>query len=355
MHPEAVRWSDDGRAVDILDQTALPEREVRLRLESIEEVTHAVRSLQVRGAPAIGVTAALGLALEAARTTTLDAGAFVENFKDAADRLRATRPTAVNLPWAIGRMLACADAHRGEPNGVIACKLYGEATRVLEEDRSMCRAIGEHGAILIPAQANVLTHCNAGALATAGMGTALAPVYAAIARGAHVHVFADETRPLLQGSRITAWELQRAGIEVTVIADSVAASLFRDGRIDLVLVGADRIAANGDVVNKVGTYALAVLARYHGVPFFVAAPGSTIDPASPDGAQIPIEMRDGDEVRRGFGRLTAPADVPVYSPAFDMTPADLVTAIITETGVLRAPYAQSLRAAYPARWPESAL
>lgn len=343
MYPEAVRWSDDGRAVDILDQTALPEREERLRLERLDDVAHAIRTLQVRGAPAIGVTAALGLALEAAGTTALATSDFHANLARAAEVLRATRPTAVNLPWAIDRILACADAHHDQPSGVIACKLYGEATRILEEDRAMCRAIGEHGVSLIADGASVLTHCNAGALATSGMGTALAPVYVAHERGQRVRVFSCETRPLLQGSRITAWELQRAGIDVTVIADSVAASLFRDGRIDLVIVGADRIAANGDTVNKVGTYALAVLARHHGVPFYVAAPGSTVDPATPDGPAIPIEERDPDEVRRGFGRLTAPAEVPVFSPAFDMTPADFITAIITEAGVLQPPFAASLR------------
>jgi len=346
MYPEAVRWSDDGRAVDILDQAALPERETRLRLETIDQIAHAIRTLQVRGAPAIGVTAALGLALEAARTTSFAPDAFHENFARAAELLRATRPTAVNLPWAIDRMLACAAAHRTESCGVIACKLYGEATSILEEDRAMCRAIGEHGSALLHDGATVLTHCNAGALATAGMGTALAPVYVAHERGKTARVISCETRPLLQGSRITAWELRRAGIDVTVIADSVAASVMRDRRIDAVLVGADRIAANGDVVNKIGTYALAVLARHHGIPFYVAAPRSTIDAATADGAAIPIEMRDGEEVRRGFGRLTAPAEVPVFSPAFDMTPAEFITAIITEAGVLRPPYPQSIREVY---------
>lgn len=336
-YPETVRWADDGRAVDILDQTRLPGEEVRLRLESAEALAEAIRTLRVRGAPAIGVAAAMGLALEAARHTSLEAAPFREKLHATIDLLAATRPTAVNLFWALERMKALADGLAGEAPGVVACKLWGEATAIREEDRAMCRSIGEHGLALLPEkeELRILTHCNAGALATAGMGTALAPVYLAHAAGRRVHVYADETRPLLQGSRITAWELSRAGIEVTLVADSVAAFLMQQGRIDLVITGADRIAANGDVANKIGTYGLAVSARHHGVPFYVAAPWSTVDLSLATGAEIPIEERDPDEVRRGFGRLTAPEQVPVYAPAFDVTPAELVTAIVTDRGVFK--------------------
>jgi methylthioribose-1-phosphate isomerase len=221
--------------------------------------------------------------------------------------------------------------------------MHEEATRILLEDREMCRLIGEHALALMPHDRAILTHCNAGALATAGIGTALAPIYTAAAAGAPVMVFASETRPLLQGSRLTAWELERAGIDVTLIPDSVAAVLMSQGRIGIVIVGADRIAATGDVANKIGTYGLAVLARHHGIPFYVAAPVTTIDLSTATGADIPIEVRDPDEVRRGFGRLTAPADVPVFTPAFDVTPAELVTAIVTDRGVVVPPYQAGLR------------
>jgi methylthioribose-1-phosphate isomerase len=335
-YPEAVRWSDDGRAVDVLDQTLLPEREVRLQLESIDAVGDAIRRLAVRGAPAIGIAAAMGIAVDAAAHTKLDKAAFMRRLEQSVGLLRSTRPTAVNLFWALERMQRYAQAH-ADTHGVpeIACKLYGEATSILDEDRKMCRAIGEHGLSIMPENARVLTHCNAGALATGGMGTALAPIYMAHESGRSVKVFADETRPLLQGSRLTVWELTRAGIDVTLIPDVVAASLMQQGRIDLVLVGADRIAANGDVANKIGTYGLAVLAHHHGIPFYVAAPSSTIDRATASGADIVIEERDADEVRRGFGVLTAPADAKVYAPAFDVTPAELITGIITDRGILR--------------------
>jgi methylthioribose-1-phosphate isomerase len=335
-YPEAVRWSADGRAVDVLDQTLLPEREVRVQLHTIDDVADAIRRLAVRGAPAIGIAAAMGLALDAAAHTKLDKDAFMHRLDESAARLRSTRPTAVNLFWALERMRAYAHAQaQAHAAPEIACKLYGEATSILEEDRQMCRAIGEHGLSIMPDNARVLTHCNAGALATGGMGTALAPVYMAHESGRSVKVYADETRPLLQGSRLTVWELKRAGIDVTLIPDVVAASLMKQGGIDLVLVGADRIAANGDVANNIGTYALAVLARHHGIPFYVAAPSSTIDRATASGADIVIEERDADEVRRGFGVLTAPADAKVYAPAFDVTPAELITGIITDRGIIR--------------------
>ena len=339
--PEAIRWSADGRAVDIIDQTQLPEREVRLQLADVDAVADAIRRLAVRGAPAIGIAAALGLALDAAAHTKLDKENFLQRVEQSAALLRNTRPTAVNLFWAVERMRQRAhELAREHAVAEIACKLYGEATQILEEDRAMCRAIGEHGLSIIPEHARVLTHCNAGALATGGMGTALAPIYLAHEVGRDVKVYADETRPLLQGSRLTVWELQRAGIDVTLIPDVVAGSLMKKGEIDLVIVGADRIAANGDVANKIGTYPLAVLAKHHDIPFYVAAPSSTVDRSTPSGDEIIIEERDADEVRRGFGVLTAPADARVLSPAFDVTPAELITAVITDRGVLRPPFTE---------------
>jgi len=339
-YPETLRWAPDGRAVEIIDQTHLPEAEVHLRLETAEQMVEAIQALRVRGAPAIGVAAALMLALDAAEHLSITSAALRARIAATAALLGAARPTAVNLAWAVERMRALTDAlPRETPPDAIAEKLRAEADAIFAEDRAMCRKLGEYGLGLLPQDPlTVLTHCNAGALATAGMGTALAPLYLAHAAGRRVRVFADETRPLLQGSRITAWELQRAGIEVTVLTDNAAASLLRRERIDAVLVGADRIAANGDVANKIGTYPLAVLARRHGVPFYVLAPTSTVDPATPDGAAIPIEERGAVEIRRGFGRLTAPEDVPTYSPAFDVTPADLVDAIVTDRGVHYPPY-----------------
>jgi methylthioribose-1-phosphate isomerase len=302
-------------------------------------VADAIRALRVRGAPAIGIAASMGLALEMAKNTARARPDFLRHLDASYALLLDTRPTAVNLRWALDRLRRLADSLGDAPNGVIACKLWGEATAILEEDRAMCQRIGEHALSLIPEpEARVLTHCNAGALATAGIGTALAPLYLAHGAGRRVRVFVDETRPLLQGSRLTAWELSRAGIDVTLVPDSAPAVLMQQKMIDMVIVGADRIAANGDVANKLGTYGLAVLARQHGVPFYVAAPTSTIDPYTPTGVAIPIEQRDADEVRRGFGKLTAPADATVFAPAFDVTPASLITAIVTDRGILRPPF-----------------
>ncbi|MBI4543821.1 MAG: S-methyl-5-thioribose-1-phosphate isomerase [Gemmatimonadetes bacterium] len=346
-YPEAVRWADDGRALDVLDQTRLPEAEVRLRLETAEQVAEAIRAMRVRGAPAIGIAAAMGLALELARHTGLALPEFRLKLEQTCGLLADTRPTAVNLFWALERMRRLAASLEDSSPGVVACRLHGEASAILQEDRAMCRRIGQHGLALLPPEGvvGVLTHCNAGALATGGMGTALAPVYLARAQGRALRVYAGETRPMLQGSRLTVWELQRAGVDVTLVADTVAGFLMQQGRVNLVLVGADRIAANGDVVNKIGTYQLAVLARHHGIPFYVAAPTSSVDCAVPEGRGIPIEERDPEEVRRGFGRLTAPADAQVYAPAFDLTPAELITAIVTDRGVLRPPYAAAIREA----------
>ena len=339
MHPiEAVRWSPDGSAVRIIDQRRLPGEYVERDLRALDEVVEAIQTLAVRGAPAIGICGAMGVVASVTPHAHGEAPAFRRRVDEAAAAIRSARPTAVNLAWAVDRILQRARDTPGPP-AVILESLRDEASRILDEDRRMCRAIGEHGAPLVAEGARVLTHCNAGALATGGMGTALAPVYVAAELGRRVAVFADETRPLLQGSRLTAWELQRAGIPVTVLADSMAASVMRAGAVDLCLVGADRIAANGDVANKIGTYGVAVLARHHGIPFYVAAPSSTIDPATPTGAGIVIEQRHAHEVTRPFGVAIAPDDVDVHNPAFDVTPADLVTAIITDRGVHRPPYA----------------
>lgn len=306
-------------------------------LRTLDDVCDAIRTLAVRGAPAIGVAGAMGMVVSLLPYTTDSSERFAARLREVVAAIRGTRPTAVNLPWALDRMLRCARASGASPRLIVRA-LRDEATVIRDEDRAMCQAIGEHGLGLIPDGARVLTHCNAGALATAGIGTALAPIYLAAGAGRRVEVVVDETRPLLQGSRLTSWELTRAGIPVTVIADNVAASLMRAGRIDLCLVGADRIARNGDVANKVGTYGVAVSAHHHGVPLYVAAPSSTFDSAMPNGEAIEIEQRHPDEVRRGFGLLTVAERAAVHNPAFDVTPAALITAIVSDRGVHRPPY-----------------
>lgn len=325
-----VGWSPDG-ALRILDQRRLPAEVVTRDLRTVDEVVDAIRTLAVRGAPAIGVAAAIGLAV------STDGHSRIE-FEHAAARIRAARPTAVNLMWAIDRMLGVARAHHEDDAAGRAAAVRAEAERIRAEDVAMCRAIGEHGADLITDGMRILTHCNAGALATAGIGTALAPVYVAQARGLRVRMYADETRPLLQGARLTAWELVQAGIPVTVLTDSMAASLMARGEVDLVLVGADRIAANGDAANKIGTYGLAILARHHGIPFVVAAPMSTVDPHTRTGADIAIEERDAAEVTHLAGARTAAEGAGVYNPAFDVTPHTLITRIVTDRGVFAPPY-----------------
>lgn len=335
---EAVRWGPDGQSVRIIDQRRLPHAVVERDLRSVDEVCDAMATLAVRGAPAIGICAAMGLVAALAAHTQAAPDEFRRRLLDTAQRIRASRPTAVNLGWAIDRMLARADAEPGAPTVALLQRLRDEATIMHDEDRRMCRRIGEHGLALLPHGARVLTHCNAGALATGGIGTALAAVYLAADQGRQVQVLATETRPLLQGARLTVWELRQAGIAVTLVTDSMAGSLMRSGRVDLVMVGADRIAANGDVANKIGTYPLAVLAHHHGIPFYVAAPTSTLDPRTATGEEIEIEQRDADEVRALAGHPVAPGDVPVWNPAFDVTPASLVTAIVTDQGVWRPPY-----------------
>ena len=333
----AVHWTDDGAGVRIIDQRLLPARYEERELRNLDDVADAIRTLAVRGAPAIGIAAAMGLVVALMPFAGAPRTELVSRAQAAAEAIRATRPTAVNLPWALDRMLLRLHSEKGDSRQLIAA-LRDEADAILDEDRAMCRRIGEHGVSVIPNGARVLTHCNAGALATGGIGTALAPIYVAAERGMSVKVFVDETRPLLQGSRLTAWELERAGVPVTVLADGMAASLMRAGGVDVCLVGADRIAANGDVANKIGTYGLAIAARHHGVPFHVAAPTSTIDAATPNGDAIPIEQRAPDEVRCIAGVPTAPPDVCVYNPAFDVTPAALVTSIITDRDIHSPPY-----------------
>jgi methylthioribose-1-phosphate isomerase len=324
--PSPIAWTPD-HAVRILDQTLLPGEERYLDLDTVDAVAEAIRTLRVRGAPLIGIAAAMGVTLAVRRgPASLDAVCA------ASATLGATRPTAVNLHWALGRMerRAAQAAAAGED---LPEALRAEASAIWAEDRAMCARIGKAGAALLGGDAVVLTHCNAGALATGGIGTALAPVYTLHEAGRRVSVIADETRPLLQGSRLTAWELTRAGVPVTIITDGMAASRLRQGDVTCVIVGADRIAANGDVANKIGTYGLALAARAHRVPFYVAAPTSTIDSATPDGGRIPIEQRAAAEVAGWRGHVAAPAGATVWNPAFDVTPAGLVTAIITDRGV----------------------
>ena len=341
--PTTIWWADDRRSVRILDQTLLPESREERELSTVEDVEEAIQSLRVRGAPLIGITAAMGIGALARRLAA--DGEDIETCRRRlardADRLAAARPTAVNLVWAIERVRSILEDGAASAN-LLADRLCAEADAILEEDRRMCRAIGEHAATLLEDGDAVITHCNAGSLATGGIGTALAPVYVATESGRRIRVYADETRPLLQGSRLTAWELSQAGIEVTVISDNMAGALFAQDPPDIVFVGSDRIAANGDVANKVGTYGLAVLARHHGVPFYVLAPTSTVDLRTPTGADIPIEHRSADEVRAGFGRITAPPEAAVWSPAFDVTPNELVTGIVTEAGIHRAPFGPAL-------------
>ena len=336
----AVRWSPEGDAVRIIDQRFLPERLVERDLRTLEEVCDAIATLAVRGAPAIGVAGAMGLAIALVPFVDDSPAAFRNMLGRCVARINATRPTAVNLPHALSRLLArAAEVPAGGDNRAIVEALGAEATALFHEDQVMCRRIGEHGLSLVPDGARVLTHCNAGALATTGIGTALAPIYLAAEAGRRVEVYVGETRPLHQGSRLTAWELSQVGIPVTVCTDDAAAALMGAGAVDLCLVGADRIAVNGDVANKIGTYALAIAARHHGLPFYVAAPASTFDSGTPSGASIRIELRDADEIRCSFGRTTAPIDVRIHNPAFDVTPASLVSAFVSDRGVHRPPYA----------------
>ena len=331
-----VRW-DDGRLV-LIDQTRLPTEEVERACANWPEVAEAIRSLVVRGAPAIGVAAAFGVVLAARASRATDRSALLADLEEAIKGLAATRPTAVNLFWALDRMRRTAAAGPEISVGALRDRLLVEAQAILAEDLAANRAMGAHGATLVPEHARLLTHCNAGALATAGYGTAVGVIRAAHELGRLALVWVDETRPVMQGSRLTAWELAKEGIPHRLISDVAAGFVMKRGEVDLVVTGADRIAANGDTANKIGTYSVAVLARHHRIPFYVAAPCSTIDPSIPTGASIVIEERDAAEVRGVAGRQTAPTASPVFNPAFDVTPAELITAIITERGVVRPPY-----------------
>jgi methylthioribose-1-phosphate isomerase len=329
---ETIQWTDGG--VVMIDQTRLPREQAYVTCRTYVEVADAIKTMVIRGAPAIGVAAAMGVALGVIE------GA---DFDEVCDTLAATRPTAVNLFWAIERMRVLHSSLDGAPREQKIERMIREAKQIRIEDIAICQAIGRNGVDLVPDGKTILTHCNAGALATAGYGTALGVIRAAISAGKKVDVFADETRPFLQGARLTAWELQQDGIDTTLITDNMAGHFLRSGRIGCVVVGADRIAANGDVANKIGTYSVAVLAKENGVPFYVAAPISTLDLTLTSGDQIPIEQRAASEVTEVFGVPVAPENICVQNPAFDVTPSRYVTAIITENGVARAPYEESLR------------
>ena len=338
-----LAWTPEG--VRFIDQTRLPLEESYVLATTYEEVAKVIVTMVVRGAPAIGVSAAYGVALGALRTKATTTAEFAPEFEMICVRLAGTRPTAVNLFWAIDRMkrVFAELMASGTPLDQIKEKLLAEAHSMYKEDIAACKAMGAFGGALLPQEGGVLTHCNAGALATCGYGTALGVIRSAIEQGKHIHVFADETRPFLQGARLTAWELMADHIPTTVICDNMAASLMKKGRIQAVVVGADRIAANGDTANKIGTYSVAIAAHEHGIPFYVAAPWSTIDLATPNGDAIPIEERPAIEVTHHGGKQLTPNGVGIYNPAFDVTPAKYIAAIITERGVLRAPFDEALK------------
>jgi methylthioribose-1-phosphate isomerase len=338
---QTVEWTDSG--IRFIDQTKLPVEETYVTCKTHEQVADVIRNMVVRGAPAIGVTAAMGVALGVKNSKAETAGELKQEFDQICRVIGETRPTAVNLFWAIRRMREKYELLRVRPVPQIKQALIEEAQRMHAEDIAANQAMGRHGATLMPASGGVLTHCNAGALATCGYGTALGVIRAAVEQGKNLHVYADETRPFLQGSRLTAWELMKDGIPTTVISDNMAGSVMKQGKIGAVIVGADRIAANGDVANKIGTYTVAVLAKEHGIPFYVAAPFSTIDLETPDGSGIPIEQRNPREVTHIAGKQLTPEGVGVENPAFDVTPAKYVTAIVTERGVAQPPYAESLK------------
>src|SRR5215510_10838608 len=338
----------DGDAVVMIDQRKLPAEEVYVRCKTAAEVARAIRTMVIRGAPAIGVAAAMGIALGMRKSKATGTQKFAAELQKICEMMAGTRPTAVNLFWAIDRMKRtfAAAAQAGESVDQIKDRLDAEAQTIHDEDLASCRAIGAFGAEVVPGDARILTHCNAGALATAGYGTALGVIRGAVEAGKHVAVFADETRPFLQGARLTAWELVKDGIDTTVITDNMTASMMRQGRVNFVVVGADRIAANGDTANKIGTYGVAVLAREHQIPFYVAAPLSTIDLNTPDGQHIPIEERNAREVTHVGGSQVAPEGAQIWNPAFDVTPHHLIAGIITERGIFRAPYVESLARAF---------
>jgi methylthioribose-1-phosphate isomerase len=337
---QTLEWTDQG--VRFIDQTKLPTEETYVICKSYEQVADAIRTMVVRGAPAIGVAAAMGIALGAQNSKAETVGDLKRDLDQICDVIRKTRPTAVNLFWAIHRMQEKFERLRIRPIAQIKRELVEESKRMHAEDIAANQAMGRYGATLMPSEGGVLTHCNAGALATAGYGTALGVIRAAVEQGKKIHVYADETRPFLQGSRLTAWELMKDGIPTTVISDNMAGAMMKQGKIGAIVVGADRIAANGDVANKIGTYTVAVLAKENGIPFYVAAPIATVDLACPDGDHIPIEQRNAREISHIAGKQMTPDGVSIENPAFDVTPAKYVTAIITERGIARDPYLESL-------------
>ena len=338
---QTLEWTDQG--VRFIDQTKLPTEEIYVNCTTYQQVADVIRNMVVRGAPAIGVSAAMGIALGVKNSKAENVGDLKRDFDQICDVIGKTRPTAVNLFWAIKRIQQKFETVRVRPVPQIKQALIQEAQRMHAEDIAINQAMGKHGAALMPASGGVLTHCNAGALATAGYGTALGVIRAAVEAGKKIQVYADETRPFLQGARLTAWELVKDGIPTTVISDNMSGAMMRQGKIGAVIVGADRIAANGDVANKIGTYSVAVLAKEHGIPFYVAAPISTVDLETPDGSKIPIEQRSAAEVTHFAGKQVTPQGISVENPAFDVTPAKYVTAIVTERGIARAPYEESLK------------
>ncbi|HEY7095234.1 MAG TPA: S-methyl-5-thioribose-1-phosphate isomerase [Terriglobales bacterium] len=336
-----LEWTESG--VRFIDQTKLPTEETYVNCKTHEQVADVIRNMVVRGAPAIGVAAAMGIALGVKNSKAESGADLKKDFEEICDVIGKTRPTAVNLFWAIKRMRDKFEYLRMRPLPQVKDALIEEAKRMHAEDIAANQAMGRHGATLMPASGGVLTHCNAGALATAGYGTALGVIRAAVEQGKKIHVYADETRPFLQGSRLTAWELMKDGIPTTVISDNMSGAMMKQGKIGAIVVGADRIAANGDVANKIGTYTVAILAKEHNIPFYVAAPISTVDLDTPDGSKIPIEQRNAREVTHIAGKQMTPEGVEIENPAFDVTPAKYVTAIVTERGIARAPYENSLR------------
>ena len=340
---KTIEWANDAQAARLVDQTLLPNELEYLDVQDAPTMWEAIKMLRVRGAPAIGIAAAFGVYLGVRGSRVTDYESFKVEVDEVAAYLNTSRPTAVNLFWATKRMQALAAANAMHDVTAIKQKMLAEAIAMVAEDNAVCKAIGEFGAVLINDNDTWLTHCNAGGLATAQWGTATAPIYVAMAQGKRISVFADETRPLLQGARLTAWELQQVGVPVTLITDNMAASVMAQGKINGVIVGTDRVAANGDVCNKIGTLGVAILAKEFGIPFYVAAPLSSIDMSLASGELIPIEERKPEEVTEGFGRRTAPQGVQVYNPAFDVTPHKYVTALITEKGIVRAPFGEGLK------------
>ena len=346
-HAQNIRYDKQAEALYIIDQTLLPGEEREIRLTTLDEMVEAIRALRVRGAPAIGICAGYCMYLLARDAWTEDRQAFLRKLTEDGEALNASRPTAVNLSWAIGEMMAVARARLQEPREALLDALYQKAVAIHEDDIAKCKAISEYGLSLLKEGDGVLTHCNAGPLATSRYGTAQGPFLLAAERGMHIRVFADETRPLLQGARLTSYELQRAGVDVTLICDNMASIVMRNGWVQACFVGCDRIAANGDTANKIGTSGVAILARYYGIPVYVLGPTSTIDMACPDGDHIPIELRDPDEIKTlWYEKPMALPEVKCYNPSFDVTDHDLIAGIVTEKGICRAPYTESLAALF---------